>query len=96
MARHEVVTVPGGHVWTELTDGEDVGGPVLFQNSGGYPVEVWTTTSAAAPALTVPGVTYMPGKGEKAAALADVFNMAGATRLWARAPSPTAVLVSYT
>ena len=69
-------------VWTLLTD-EDVSGPIMAQNRGGYPIEVQATVGDVAPVDNGGTVELMPGQAIDRPLDEVFYGVPGANRLWA-------------
>lgn len=93
MAQNTTIPLAPG-VWTLLTNAAVTG--LTFQNVGGYDVLILGTAGAFEPVSTDGAISYGPGEGEMAAALADLFpGVAGADRLYAYAPAGGRVMISH-
>lgn len=81
MARNqEIVPLPLGE-FTQLTNADVT--EITFQAVEG-PVYIRATVGATQPDAALGGTLYAQGQGEIGRALADLVNLAGANRVWAR------------
>lgn len=82
MARNQVVVTCTGGSWTQLTNADATN--ITFQvMPGSPPVYIRVTTDTTTPTETV-GLVYHETEGELDKAIADMFGLASADRVWAK------------
>ena len=83
------------NAWTLLTDADITS--LTFQFLGGWlGVKIKATVGTTAPANDLGAIVYKEGQGELSVDLADLFpGVVGANRVWAKAPTAGAIMVSH-